>query len=515
MKIKFFLLVLATILFAELNAQMSEWDWVNMSNLRSSISHVDQNNNIYSICADWGTGYSVLVKFDSLGNELWTESIIGGSYESKFILQNDFLYIIGDFEGYVIIDDTTLFGEGSSDVYFAKINLEGNLIWASQVGGVGADVGNSIAVNENEEIIISGNFNDILTLGNYTLESNGFADIFLIKYSTDGSVIWARSGGGENNDTGESVAVSSGNNIYLVGGFGDSAFFNDSLIISNGSLDAFIAKYSNDGDLLWLKNYGYNGGDRFVEIKINTNDELFIGGRCFDQYFTGGYYIFKFDSNGNYLWSDGSGGIFIESIDIYENNYVYATGYVIGAAHFNNYTVFTDSMYFQNQWVYDGDVIVVKYDQSGNFKSIAHVDNYGDWDSQYGQSVTVFDTNNVYVSGVFNGCGDFSGLGVHCQDGSFLGKLNFVDLLTDVKEEADTDLIRFFPNPARGYLNIELSSTDENNYIEVINIQGNIIKSIRDARGQSLIDINDIPVGIYLIKVFTDKGIVMKKLIKH
>lgn len=78
-------------------------------------------------------------------------------------------------------------------------------------------------------------------------------------------------------------------------------------------------------------------------------------------------------------------------------------------------------------------------------------------------------------------------------------------------EELLTNYLTVYPNPATENLTLEIP---QKTVIEILNIEGQIIKSISDADTKITIDLRSFSRGIYIIKAKTDKGIVTKKFIK-
>ena len=85
-------------------------------------------------------------------------------------------------------------------------------------------------------------------------------------------------------------------------------------------------------------------------------------------------------------------------------------------------------------------------------------------------------------------------------------------IITGITEVSETSSFSIFPNPASDNINIE---TDQNVSIEILNMEGQIIKSIKQNKNNMSIDISDYSRGMYLIKVKTDKGILIKKFVKE
>ena len=72
-----------------------------------------------------------------------------------------------------------------------------------------------------------------------------------------------------------------------------------------------------------------------------------------------------------------------------------------------------------------------------------------------------------------------------------------------------------YPNPAHDFLNVDLLSPVNISYIEIFNAQGILVKSHVLANNQNTLDLRDLNCGIYLLKIYTDNGCVVKKLIKQ
>ncbi|MCE5305802.1 T9SS type A sorting domain-containing protein, partial [bacterium] len=86
---------------------------------------------------------------------------------------------------------------------------------------------------------------------------------------------------------------------------------------------------------------------------------------------------------------------------------------------------------------------------------------------------------------------------------------------SDVKENILSNYnVSVFPNPASDYLHIDQS--EENiSHIEIINLQGQVIKTQRILGNQSTLNLTTVSAGVYILKIYTNSGFVVKKLIKQ
>ncbi len=137
------------------------------------------------------------------------------------------------------------------------VNLSGQAWeWAEKI--TSSNSGNviiwDIDHDDNNNIYLCGEFENNLTIQNINVSSLGEEDIFLAKLSEDGDIIWIRKAGGKLGDVASGLTFDNFGNILLTGAFRDTAYFNTDSLISYDNRDAFIASYAPNGDLNWVKN---------------------------------------------------------------------------------------------------------------------------------------------------------------------------------------------------------------------------------------------------------------------
>lgn len=159
----------------------------------------------------------------------------------------------------IMLGSTTSVGEGSSDVLISKYNSSGTILWQRILGGVGNDRGESVSINSNNEIIISGYTNS---------EGNGDYNALLAKYDSNGTLLWQRTLGGSSYTYCFSSTIID-NNI-IISGYVD--------LEGTGNYDICVAKYDTLGTILWQRILAGTGSDYGSWVKADSNGDIVLTG---------------------------------------------------------------------------------------------------------------------------------------------------------------------------------------------------------------------------------------------
>ena len=284
------ILIMILNLFITINliSQTVNWDWAkhaggNSDDVGYSIT-TDNGNNIiivgtFNNNASFGTdilssisiyGGAFVAKIDSSGNFLWSRRVVGTHFTSVYSVTTDLyncIYILGGFAETTNIETTTLVSNGSSDLFIAKLNYNGDLQWVISSGGIGIDGGMSLTCSDSL-LFVCGEFRDSVYFDTTLLISNGNSDIFLACLDFEGNYQWIKSAGGTLYDVSRSIALDNNTDIIIAGHINTSANFGetDTSIFTYGSADPFVAKYSPNGDFLWVNSFGGADGDRGISV---------------------------------------------------------------------------------------------------------------------------------------------------------------------------------------------------------------------------------------------------------
>jgi hypothetical protein len=181
----------------------------------------------------------------------------------------------------VLIELSFLF---SSQVFAQAPDWE----WAKSAGGTGYDGGGAITYSSDGNLLVSGYFHESATFDTTVLTSSHYMDVFIAKYNTAGALLWAKSiASSASYGAPEAIYEDASGNIYIVGTFGvysgtggggDIMFGDATSFISWGNEDIFVAKYDADGNFTWAKHIGSIQSDKIVS-SMDASNNIIISGK--------------------------------------------------------------------------------------------------------------------------------------------------------------------------------------------------------------------------------------------
>jgi hypothetical protein len=224
-----------------------------------------------------------LAKYNPAGQMLWARQIGGTNDDDAWGITMDpqgNVYFSGSFKAAMTVDGISLSNSGDKDIFVVKYRPNGNIVWAKRFGGGGTDYGKSLAADSCGNVCLAGTFGSYaMSFGSYSLTCHGDSDAFLAKLDSNGTVLWAFGAGGGTFDYGQAVVTDKDCNMYFAGSYSSYIFLYDSLQIPyHGGYDFFIAKHRPDGALLWFKQFGGTGTEILSSIALDTHENLFMTG---------------------------------------------------------------------------------------------------------------------------------------------------------------------------------------------------------------------------------------------
>lgn len=222
--------------------------------------------------------------------------------------------------------------------------------WALSAGTAGAEIASDLAtdpVTRNHYII--GTFTNTLTLGTNTLSSLGNADVFFAKLDGDGNYLWAKSLGSTANDEGNGITYDASGNVYITGGCRAVMTFTNAPTVQTitpmNAEDGFVAKYDANGNFLWvvgINNNMHAGDEAGKVVRVsNVSGKVYVGQEEVNQRI----YIRSYDMNtgiSSGVYSIGATTLTVKDMKVRRNTLsspvsdeVYICGSYSGSMSFN------------------------------------------------------------------------------------------------------------------------------------------------------------------------------------
>ena len=297
-------------------------------------------------------------KYDANGNELWTRQFgtVGNDETARAVASDGVnVYVVGYTNGVYPGQSTPIGGQFSKSSFIRKYDINGNEQWTreftSEAGTTNTSIATGVVVDATG-VYVAG-YGGVLPGGT----ALGGFDLYVRKYNHDGNELWTRQFGSNGSDVGESAALDA-SGVYFVGHAGTALPGQTSA----GNIDAFVRKYSLNGDEAWTRQFGTANEDRAQGVAV-SDSSVYVGGTVLfgtalpGQTSFGGHdaFIRKYDANGAEQWTRQFGTsvndqMFSAAAD---SSGVYVSGITEGA-------------FPGNSQLGVGDAFIRKYDVNGN-----------------------------------------------------------------------------------------------------------------------------------------------------
>jgi hypothetical protein len=416
-----------------------------------------------------------VAKYDASGNAIWAKSAGGTSDENGNGIATDAngnVFITGFFDSFTItFGSTTLTNMNNTsalpDIFVAKYDPSGNVLWAKSAGSLQADFASGISVDKHGNVLITGTFNSNATFGTFVLNGTGDEDFFVAKYDNSGNFKWAKMAGTVGNfyTQGYGVATDTSDNIVATGYYQGTTIEFDTITLTNaggnnGYANIFVVKYDTSGNVIWAKSAGGISEDEGLTIATDANNNVFVSGYFTSSPITFGTYTFT-----NAGWED---------------------------------------------------IYVVKYTSSG---AIAWAKNVGGTGYDQCNGITVDHSGNVLVTGYSNsptlsfGSTTLTNEGPSGTKDVFVAKLNGSTGIEEISQSNNGLVV--YPNPATTLLHIHPSIPSPNQQLIITDLLGTEVYKEMLTGIDNTISISTWSAGIYFYEVRSDTDIARGKFMKE
>jgi hypothetical protein len=417
-------------------------------------------------------------------------------------------------------------GTGYQDLFLIKLDADGTILWSKKSSGSYSETGEALSIDANGNLLMVGSFNSSsFTFGSQTVTGDGTSNkAFLFKIAGDGSVVWNKVIEGAHSV--KSCAVTSDNAVVFIGSYSEATVQVGTTTLTNAgssSYDIFVGKYDTDGTFVWAKSFGGDAAEEITDVAVDLNDKIYITGNLLSLSadfgginitnsgtgtlgFNGDFFIAKMDQSGTVEWArsagtsnSADGG---RSIVTDINGIVYVVGgYDSSGINFGlGVLPFTGS----NQ------IFMVTYNATGTAIFNQKV---GSTMGNNAHGIGIDNAGNILVAGDFSGSPITFGSNAvqitapsNYGDG-FVAKFNAN--YVGINELTSEDILSIAPNPSNGKITIQ--SKEELNAITITNTDGKIVfDCAKNTYFESILLNNS---GVYFISLSGNDFIINKKVV--
>ena len=220
-----------------------------------------------------------LTKFDHTGQKLWSKILGSDKLDGAVSVAcdgRDNIYVAGVTTG-SFAGQTNAGNDWKKDPFLIKFAANGEELWTRIWGSVDNDVTTALAVTSEGTAYVAGR-----TTGTFDgqIHAGPYNNVFLTKIDGDGTKQWSRIYGSALNDTATSLVTDDDGNVYVTGWVGGplegQAY--------DGSVDAFLAKYSPAGEQEWIDTWGSSETDEAEFVGLDDKENVFVAGTTWGSF---------------------------------------------------------------------------------------------------------------------------------------------------------------------------------------------------------------------------------------
>jgi hypothetical protein len=449
-----------------------------------------------------------VVKLSSSGVVEWSKALGGtGNEVATYVIQSaDGGYVIA---GSSTSNDGDISGNhGHEDAWVAKLDNTGNLQWQKSFGGNNTDAATAI------QQLADGGY----IVGCYAISENngdvaighGAAEYWIVKLSSIGNIEWNLCLGGQSYEFAHDIHQTADGG-FIVGG--NTFSIDGNVTGNNGNMDYWVVKLDTIQQLEWQKALGGTGTDVLASV-VQTNDGGYItaghvysqdgdvAGSGFHGPFMNDFWVVKLNSTGAIQWKialGGSGNDFAQSIQQTADG-----GYIVFGFTFSNDGNVSGNHGYFDYWM-------VKLDSQGNIEwqktfGGTDQDGYNFITQQVDGAHSIQQTSDLgYVFAGYAKSSDGDATLNHGDFDYWVVKVGFSTGLN----QALFDNINVYPNPSSNKVFVNAGSNINIKRLSLCNTIGQTLITTNE----NSIDVSKFTQGLYLIKIETDRGNVVKKIL--
>lgn len=326
------------------------------------------------------------------------------------------LYLTGYFEDSLYIGDTALLSRAKSDLFLAKMDTSGQVLWVLHGMGAHDDGGRVLELTNSGDILLAGTLSGAAQLGNIEIKSKGYQDGFTALISTEGKVNELQVIEGnqtESNDELWDLSCDSNGNHYIIGSFYNTLCVDglDSIRATSGKQkhsqqrDLYVLKRNAEGKNLWIRQVATQE-DLYHQAKIvhdraggcwlstTASQDIVLGDQSasWPKQEQTNTVLAHINQKGQVVHLSADGGEGADKamgVCMGSKGNVLLTGFVSGACSFDG---------FEAPIAGNWDMFLTRYSSGGQLRGVK---TFGGQSTDQGMALGVDSLREIYVAGVF------------------------------------------------------------------------------------------------------------------
>jgi hypothetical protein len=259
-----------------------------------------------------------IVKFDDLGNYLWSDTFGPGIIRSLDGDQN-LLAVGGEFGvgGAIDFGGGAITSNGGADAFVALLHGGAAHVWSAGFGDANEQITKDVDVDASGTVVATGSMQGMVDFGGGVLTANASPDVWVAKFDPTGVHQWSKNHPGPFGpgvDMQVSIAQDASSRVVLAGTvFNNPVDFGGGVLAPLGGTDAYVATYDAAGIHLWSDRYGSPLDDEAHDVAFDAGDNLVVTGTFENMIDFGGgalvsagltdLFVAGFDYFGGFLWN--------------------------------------------------------------------------------------------------------------------------------------------------------------------------------------------------------------------
>lgn len=366
---KKFLLSLVVLCAHSISAQNANWSWaVKETGAGADYPrHVttDASGNVYTTGGFGSLTYSLgnsvvvnsgpfntadfyLAKYTPAGVPLWVVTGLGAANEEGFAITTDAaqnVYVAGYFQSSSLVLGTYTLANtsniGEADIFIAKYDETGNLLWATSYGGPNFEYPYAIAADASGNLFVTGTFGGATaTFGSYTLNNLGQNDSYVLRLDTAGTIQWIEHVGFNQDDILTAGSLNGLGHFVVAGSYQSSSLTFTPAPVNAGGYDLIIATYDAAGNVIMSKSFGGINNEMLSGMTTDALGNIYITGYFESSQLVLGthtltnvsgrdLFVAKLSNTGNVVWAyrnEGNPNTYTRALDVDASGNLYLAG---------------------------------------------------------------------------------------------------------------------------------------------------------------------------------------------